>query len=730
MIPDELKKLRQWAVSAGSDDKAPRDPRTGKLASVSNPTTWGTYEEAVNSGYPLIGFVLTATDPYCIIDLDSPLDEEQAARHKAIYEATANTYAETSQSGKGVHIVCRASIPRGVRRDKVEIYSSLRYMIMTGRSMRTPAIVDYQPLISALFEQMGGNQQEQDFYEDGEEILSDARLVEMASAALNGEKFDKLCAGYWEGDYPSQSEADYALINIIAFYTRSNDQICRIFRRTALGKREKAQRDSYILRMVRKIRSGEVPLVDFSNLQPFPTPPVSEIVPQAAAKEPEKEEVGPLDFPPGLVGRIAQYIYESSSRPVAEISTAAALALSAGIVGRQFNISATGLNLYLIVLARTGVGKEEAVRGIDRILNAIRPQIPVVDTFVGPGTFASGPAVIRTLDEKPCFVSVLGEFGLTLQALSDERANPHSIILRRVLLDVYSKSGAGSVLRSSAYADKEKNTKVVFSPAVTLFGESTPETFYGGLNLSQVADGLIPRFCIMEYKGDRPQRNRSPFTAPPEDIVYSLSDLLSTVLQMQANHSIENVAMEDAAKALMDRFDRYCDEHIREGQNEGIRQLWNRAHLKALKLSGVLAAADNPHNAVVTEEMAEWAIAFARRDAEAIAKRFESGDIGEGESKQRTDLMRIIKDYEERSASELETYGVTAEMHRDRVVPHSYLQRRTVNLSAFRKHRLGAKNALKETVDSLVDEDLIVEVPRKQMQDRYSTAQKAYRIKI
>lgn len=43
-IPDELRALSQW-VSAGAD-KAPINPRTGYPASATDPTTWGTYEEA------------------------------------------------------------------------------------------------------------------------------------------------------------------------------------------------------------------------------------------------------------------------------------------------------------------------------------------------------------------------------------------------------------------------------------------------------------------------------------------------------------------------------------------------------------------------------------------------------------------------------------------------------------------------------------------------------------
>ena len=133
-IPAELQSLQQWVISNSVEDKLPRNPRTGRVASVTDPSTWGTYQEAIQSGAKQIGFVLTPWDPYTIIDLDNkpekPCTPEQLQLHNRILNAM-QTYTEISTSGTGYHIVLKGTVPAAVHRDNVEIYSHSRYMVFT-----------------------------------------------------------------------------------------------------------------------------------------------------------------------------------------------------------------------------------------------------------------------------------------------------------------------------------------------------------------------------------------------------------------------------------------------------------------------------------------------------------------------------------------------------------------------------------------------------------------------
>ena len=727
-IPLELRSLPQWVCSGA--DKVPVNPRTGQAASVNDPATWGTFEEAIHAGMKHVGFVLAPWGDYTIIDLDNkpekPLTPEQYARMEAILAAFPS-YTERSTSGRGYHIIVRGKIPSGVHRDNVEMYSSGRYMICTGDVVNPLPVANCQALLDRMYGQMKP-EDSADLVET-DAVVEDVDLIETASCAANGEKFNALCAGDMTG-YPSQSEADLALLSILAFYTNSNEQVRRLFRMSALGKREKAvKNDTYLNFALAKIRAKQPPPVNMDELAqnalamrappPPPPPPIPPAPPAQAVTAPPPLVPGVI-LPPGIVGDLARYYYSTAIRPVPEIALAAAIATLSGVCGRSYNISDTGLNQYIVLLARTGRGKEGALGGITKLMAAVRPMIPMADQFMGPSAFASGQALLKTVSKRPCFMSVLGEFGLTLQQISDARANSAEKMLKRVLLDLFSKSGWRDVLLPAVYADSEKNTELVHAPCVTILGESTPETFYEGLDSSHISEGLIPRFMIIEYDGARPARNRNAGAPPAEELKKRFADLLTLSLTTANNGTCCPVQIDAGGMALLDGFDAKADSRINSG-NSVEAELWNRAHLKSLRLAGIIAVGVNPHQPVVTAEIAQWAINMVTRDVEGVLARFNKGDVGVGDSKQLVDLRRVIQGYYDKAAPER-----WAGVHSQGLVPYALLLQRTSNMVAFRQDRMGATNALKNSLRSLVDSGELVEIDRATLLKNYQFSGVAY----
>lgn len=785
-IPDELKARPQWvnwrykAVPGKKDTKEPLNPRTGGGAMSNEPSTWGTFEMACQNFFnglcDGIGFMLCEDDPYTFIDFDDPWErmpdgtpkhndpETIFKRQQAIFAET-KSYAERSPSGTGIHIICKGSLLSGRKRSAVEVYSSVRFMTMTGDIFRDAPIVDEQPLLNILYAEMGKCMQMEFYDGNAPQREDDQIIINRALAASNGDKFEPLLRGDWGGAYPSQSEADLAFINIIAFYTQNREQIKRIFKASPLGYRNKQttiRGVSYLDHMINRSFDRMLPPIDLDGLKnqleealakqaqqsqekqrlraaPLPSSPIATdipIPPPPMKADPlhQPQETALYSVPPGLVGELAQFIYAAAPRAIPEIALAGALGLMSGICGRAFNVSATGLNQYILLLAHTGRGKEAINGGISRLMQAVAKTVPAALEFIGPEEISSSQALNKQLERTKSFVSVVGEFGSVLKQLSHPNANEHKIGFRKQLLNLYNKSGAGSTLGGSAFADTAKNTKSLNSPSYSFIGESTQETFYNVLDDLIVNDGLLPRMTIIEYNGIRPPRNKNFRHAKPDfRLVEKLAQLCAHSLMLNAANRAVDVQFTADAEAIADQFDVETDERINPGPDgiekpQVIVNLWTRAHVKAMKLAATIAVGCNIYDPIIDAEMMRWAIRICKADAKAMALKFERGEVGmhTKETKQTTELKRVVREYVMRPWSELSKYGGTMVMHSERVIPMGYLSKRLQTVGPFKNDRLGATNAIKKCITNLVETGDLVEVTPQEKAKRSLGTGKSY----
>jgi len=760
-IPHEIRIYPQWVVwryedtDAKKPTKVPYSAKTGHLASVTDPNTWAAFDECVNamsSGwYAGIGFVLTENDPYSFIDLDDTKGDQTALDRQIKIYNEFDSYAERSPSGSGLHIIVKGAVPAGRRRSFIEVYSSLRYMTMTGDIYRNAPINDCNELLNVLWGRMGQGSVAVAHYAGlAEAKETDEQVYNRAVAAANGDKFAELYAGKWEGMYASQSEADFALVDIIAFYTQNRAQISRMFRASGLGQRDKAKRDDYVSYMLNKCFDRMLPPVDVDGLRNKLDEAIakkeaadraavlsqnSEATAHPQAPAPNLNEASKVySVPPGLVGEIAQYIYAQAPRPVPEIALAGALGLVAGIVGRAYNISGTGLNQYVLLLAPTGTGKEAIASGIDKLMAHVIRTVPAASDFIGPGEIASSQAIIKYMSRGPTsFVSLVGEFGIYLQQMASVNAPPHLMGLRRFMLDAYNKSGEGKVLRPSIYSDREKNTTAVLAPSFSLMGESTPEKFYEGLHEGLISEGLLPRFTMIEYHGERPPLNTSHLQAQPSfELIDRLSTLCAHALMLNSQHKAIHVQTDATARELFQQFDAHCDANINTSDREVRRHLWNRAHVKALKLAGIIAVGCNPYDPTITADVASWAINLVVADVRNLLARFDAGEIGidNDETKQLAKVISTTKDYVVSPWPEVAKYAGEGAgiLHSNRIVTYSYIQRRLASVAVFKKDRIGSTGAIKRALKTLCERGDLQEVSRATLSKDYGTSAVAYMI--
>jgi hypothetical protein len=745
-IPQELRDLNQWVCTKADKNLFQVN---GVQATTDRPETWNSFEFCINAigkhDIKSVGFVLTTGDPYFIIDLDKTGSEpKRGPVHRAIHD-DFDTFSEISSSGDGVHIIGKGRLAGmdGFKNKDwgVECYSSGRYMVFTGNIYCNKPIVERQELLNKLQEKFRPIKKvEALIVPTVVNFGTDEEIVAKICSASNGEVFREL---YYNGyaDGSDRSSVDIAFMNFMAFYGVEVQQAIRIIRNSALAhqrasgpsdRRKKFNRADYLLNTYNNAVHNplkQMAVINFDGLKDaFEAKMATKLViPKSSG----------IAVPPGLVGEIAQFIYAFAPRPVPEVAIAGAIGLMAGVCGKAYNISKSGLNQYIMVLAGTGVGKDAAASGIDRLVNEVSKQVPVANEFLGPSELASGQALIKYISTKsPCFVSILGEFGIKLQMMSAVHANAAEQSLRRTLLQLFTKSGSGEVVRATAYADSEKNTNITNAPAFSILAESTSETVYEAVTEKMVTDGLLPRFIIIEYEGDRQLLNKNhDKVEPSEELINKLANLMSHCKTMIATAHVHVVNVDPEVSELFDRYDMDTTKRINNKETSKIAvELWSRADLKIKKLAALIAVGVDHHHPVITKEMYYWSKDVIERNIYTLAKRFETGRIGNSsnELRQIYDLKRIIKQYLVSTYSRYEKLGyITKEMHVKKVIPHKFISQRTNNLASYRdeKNRGRANEFLAKVLKVMVDNGDLVEVSKMSMQQMFKNDMKAYMVK-
>lgn len=804
-LPVEMQQRDQWCLAG--PDKAPylAGPNGPYHASpVTGP--WMDFETACNYALAYgwgIGYIITGEDPYTCIDMDvkdiesrdkgQPYPKEKWTTQIELdfYQGImqfADSYTELSRSGKGLHVWVKGDIGAGRRGKGIEVYSRERFIVCTGQpvssfkyhllnSVAIPVVHERQQfpikdgsmLLQSLTQELGLADTQIEL-EEVEAELTDDQIWQRATTAGNKDKFCELCAGRWQQyGFPSQSEADLALMSMFTFYSKSNEQCRRLFRATVLGQRDKAvKNDVYLNRTLEIIRArqakaeannargealaqGLLAQMDRSKISAMPTGPDSQHVsmpPVGIDVDPnvaslvqrtdqtqhtvapdnhvdfQPPEVEGLEWPPGLVGAIAGFIYRNAPRPVKEVAIVAALGLMAGITGKAYNVGQTGLNLYIVLVARSAIGKEAMHSGIGHILRA--PCGPAIRPFVDYQDHVSAPALIKALGKSASMVNVSGEWGHKLARMADGR-DTQMQGLRAAMTNLYQKSGVASVAGGLSYSNKDQNVETVSAVAYTMIGETTPGTFYDALTDTMMADGFLSRFNIVEYNGERPAKNRSPIDDVPGDISATLGNIASHAAGIQNMTNVIQVKTDAEAEVMLDEFDLLCDEEIRiAGSDEALRQMWNRAHLKALRVAGVLAASDNHINPCINASHAAWALAMVKRDVDSMRNKVKSGEIGGHDSARAKKLNALLVDFLKGESKALR--NVKRPMIEDGIVPRSYLQQRTGQLTAFKNHRMGATKALDDTLRAAIDNGQIMEVDKAKAVEMYNYHGRCFRV--
>lgn len=287
-IPAELREQRKWVcwryeIRDGKWTKPPYIAGSQEYAKSTDHKTWRTFEEAHaaylkhREYYDGIGYVLTEDSGYVGGDMDHVRDpaaglilpwsdQQRACKHwldaapdpAQVIEAVGS-YAEVSPSGTGLRFIVKDTFGAAIKHGAIEFYKTGRYLTFTGHKLAdAPAEIAQTNLgyLTLLFGRKAARppgspppqvkrsgkgkakaaKKTKATTTDSSDVPTVEMVLEKLAGASNSEKFNKLFAGDWSSyKYPSQSEGDAALCEIIAFWSAGSESLVdAIFRQSQL----------------------------------------------------------------------------------------------------------------------------------------------------------------------------------------------------------------------------------------------------------------------------------------------------------------------------------------------------------------------------------------------------------------------------------------------------------------------------------------------------------------
>lgn len=711
-IPAELREKPIWVnfdIEGGK--KIPYVAGNCSKASSNKPSDWRTFDEAISDveegRRQHIGCAIQW--PYIFVDLDEP--------HPEIFEAF-DTFAETSVSGNGTHLIGRGSFEGPGRHPKspaVGLFKENRFILVTGNLVDGRSEIKdlNEDQLQSLHDWLSGTsvQGNTTTLVEVSPILSDNIVLSKAR-----ERFDTFDSLYNGNAGPDHSESDHALIAMLADCTDSNEQVRQLWFSSPLC-RPHRRNDKYVDRSLKKIR-GKQEMIDSIFEAPAP---IEEEKPKLA--EGSRDLIDSM--PEGNLKKMAMWHWEQSYYPLQEASISSVFAAAGTIAGRNFQTatgSGKGLNPWIILVGPTACGKNEYQNGITKIFRSVSEHNKLGTGFLKmlTGPLASGEGAEDALAKRPRLNSYFPEWHEYYHNLVAPNAAPHHRTLKEKFLDLFEQSSQGALLkrRIKARGRDEEEPEAIEAPCLVVSGETTPRAFYEKMNSNEIENGFLPRLFILNVDKRSISRRPNPEAgkAIDEDLLDALLEIFVRADLLAAANEYVRVEMEPAARELYDSYANFSrDRALDEGKD-----IYNRAGLKAIRFASLFAVFDNPFHPVVTEEQMLWSINLVNDADQALVGRFESGGVGTGQGQQEKELMDMLQTARKMSSAKKIKAGIPAAMSKQRdVVPYSWLKKKAIMSSVFASDRNGAVAAFERCLNHMTAAGDLCRMSVSDMEERF-----------
>ena len=368
-----------------------------------------------------------------------------------------------------------------------------------------------------------------------------------------------------------------------------------------------------------------------------------------ATYEPRPFVEAPADIlrPPGLVGRVADWINATSIYPQPMLAVAAAVT-AAGVAMSHKVQSPTRLrtNFYTMGLAPSGAGKDHARDCVTTLLCRSG-----LEGLIG-GTPASGAGLLTALREGggKCLV-LWDEFGRVLKNLTHKNAGSHQRDILTSLMELFSSSK--SMYAGVQYANHDGKMKrtPIDQPCLSVYATTVPERFFQTLTSDDAIDGFLARWLVLESKDYtlKPANPSGDVNDPPEEILAELRRWKDAPSNYDPRGNVDGVlrispmvvSYSEEAEKIIGAYSETMRRRAAEesASRTGLSAIYARSAEHAIKLA--LAAHEGD---TIGVEAMRWAIALADHCAAYMAEAVKANIAESDYERNMNRVMQIMRE--------------------------------------------------------------------------------------
>ncbi len=380
--------------------------------------------------------------------------------------------------------------------------------------------------------------------------------------------------------------------------------------------------------------------------------PIS-IEPQEISLPPPKPMPVGWDQVGGVIADMMALMAATAKRPQPVLALGASLCAIGALMGRKYRTESNiRSNLYVVGIAESGAGKNHSrvvINELFRKANLLQ--------YLGGNKIASGSGLLTAIQRQPAILFQLDEFGMFLSAAADRKRSPRYVCeILDLMTELYTTSG--TTYFGVEYASTQHNNahRAIHQPCACIYGTTTPLHFWQALQASNVADGSLARFLIMESEDDFPDSNEAfGVIDPPQDLIDRLILIHQGGGKLNGNltdaGAIDEVLvdprvvpMTPQARATFRQLDKELVERLRTSRGTGYSSILARIEENATKLALIRAVSRDPVDPQIEDHDAEWGIMLSRHCAE-LTIREASARVSENQvESHHKRAMQILRD--------------------------------------------------------------------------------------